>query len=141
MFDLQRLNKSVQKWKKSLYFKGKILNFFFKKQKESISWNELILTLKKREIELEKHFSNRSKHFLFGRCKIAAPQYSNRFIIKSLKSEGLIFSVKRYELLHKSPVIELTFLQIDFTWSSNLSWLSIIKPSNLKFFTNVIFYP
>ena len=74
-----------------------------------------MLTLKKREIELEKHFSNRSKHFLLGRCKIAAPQYSNRFIIKSLKREGLILSVKRYELLHKSPVIELTFLQIDLT--------------------------
>ena len=39
----------------------------------------------------------------------------NRFIIKSLKIEGLILSVKRYELLHKSPVIELTFLHIDLT--------------------------
>ena len=98
-----------------------------------------MLTLKKREIELEKHFSNRSKHFLLGRCKIAAPQYSNRFIIKSLRREVLILSVKRYELLHKSPVIEFTFLHIDFTWSSNLSLLSIINPSNLKFFTNFIF--
>ena len=52
-------------------------------------------------LELEKHVSNRSKHFLFGRCKIAAPQYSNRFIIKRLKNEGLIFSVKRYELYTK----------------------------------------
>ena len=61
-------------------FQGKNIEFFFRKQKESISWNELMLTLKKREIELEKHFSNRSKHLKYLNTLNAKKQKKNSLV-------------------------------------------------------------
>ena len=41
------------------------------------------------KIELEK--PKRSEHCLLEKCKKAAPQYSKRFIIKSLKKMSIFF--------------------------------------------------
>ena len=49
-----------------------------------------ILTFKKRNIDLAKHLSKRSEHCWFNECSHATSQYSNRFIMKSLKSVGFI---------------------------------------------------
>ena len=135
---LQRLNKNVQKWKNILYFKGKILNLD-RKTNSSFPVKEKIFTFIKRKIDFAKHFSKRLKIDLFVKWIRATPQYSKRFITKSLKSVGLILSVKRYELLASNPVIEFTFLQIDTICFSKLSLLSIINPRSLNVFTNLIF--
>ena len=113
---------------------NKIINMSF-----SVNLSEKILILKKRRMDLAKHFSRRSKHTWFIECNQVTPQYSNRFIINSLKSVGLILSVKRYEPFFRRPVMELTFLQIETVWSSKLSLLSMITPRSLKVLTNFMF--
>ena len=61
-----------------------------KKINSSLPDDEKILTFKKRNIDLAKHLSKRSEHCWFNECSHATPQYSNRFIMKSLKSVGFI---------------------------------------------------
>ena len=112
----------------------KILNMSF-----SVNLSEKILILKKRRMDLAKHFSRLSKHTWFIECNQVTPQYSNRFIINSLKNVGLILSVKSYEPFFRRPVMELTFLQIETVWSSKLSLLSMITPRSLKVLTNFMF--
>ena len=83
-------------------------------------------------MDLTKHFSRRFKHSWLNERNQITPQYS----INSLKSVGLILSVKIYEPFFRRPVIQLTFLQIEIVCSSKLGLLSTIAPRILKALTN-----
>ena len=55
-----------------------------------------------------------------------------------MKRVGLILFVKRYEPLVRRQVSEFTFLQIEITWSSKFSLLSMITPKSLNVLTNLM---